>query len=122
MATRSAACPRNFDDWRDRQRHFQLGIEKVRSAGEKTQNPPYSAELEAITDEGERGKRLVELNVQEGVYNLCKTSTIQNAWKQRQELSVHGWAYSLESGIIQDLDVTFDSAEKLVDVFKFENK
>ena len=82
----------------------------------------YSAELEAITDEGERGKRLVELNVQEGVYNLCKTSTIQNAWKQGQELSVHGWAYSLESGIIKDLDVTFDSAEKLVDVFKLESK
>jgi len=82
----------------------------------------YSAELEAITDETERGKRLVELNVQEGVYNLCKTSTVQNAWKNGQELSVHGWAYSLETGIIQDLDVSFNSDEKLIDVFKFEHK
>lgn len=82
----------------------------------------YSTELDAITDETERGKRLVELNVQEGVYNLCKTSTVQNAWKNGQELSVHGWAYSLETGIIQDLDVNYNSAENLIGVFKFENK
>lgn len=82
----------------------------------------YSTELDAITDETERGKRLVELNVKEGVYNLCKTSTVQNAWKNGQELSVHGWAYSLETGIIQDLDVNYNSAENLIGVFKFENK
>ncbi|MEO5910347.1 MAG: carbonate dehydratase [Pelobium sp.] len=82
----------------------------------------YSSELDAIEDEVERGKRLVELNVNENVYNLCKTSTIQNAWNQGQELSVHGWAYSLETGIIKDLEVSFDSDENLGNVFKFESK
>lgn len=81
----------------------------------------YSTELDAIKDEGERGKKLVELNVKEGVYNLCKTSTIQNAWKQGQELSVHGWAYSLDTGIINDLKVNYSSEENLIDVFKLED-
>ena len=82
----------------------------------------YAAELDAIEDEVEKGKKLVELNVVENVFNLCKTTTIQNAWKQGQELSVHGWAYSLESGIIKDLEVSFNSDEKLGNVFKFDNK
>ncbi|MFC5283866.1 carbonate dehydratase [Pedobacter alpinus] len=82
----------------------------------------HSSVLDNIENKEERGKKLVELNVIENVYNLCKTSTIQNAWNQGQELSVHGWAYSLETGIIKDLDVSFNSDEKLGDVFKFENK
>lgn len=82
----------------------------------------YSAELELIEDESERGKRLVELNVIEGVYNLCKTSTVQNAWKQGQELSVNGWAYSLETGIIKDLHVSCNSEEVLNDVYKLSYK
>lgn len=82
----------------------------------------HAVELDQIENQTERGERLVELNVIENVYNLCKTSTIQNAWKQGQELSIHGWAYSLETGIIKDLDVSFNSDEKLGDVFKFENK
>ena len=58
----------------------------------------------------------------ENVYNLCKTSTIQNSWKQGQELSVHGWVYSLETGLIKDLEVSFNSDEKLGGVFKFDAK
>lgn len=82
----------------------------------------YSNELDGLKDDEERGKRLVELNVVENVYNLCKTSTLQNAWKQGQELSVHGWVYSLETGIIKDLEVSFNSDEKLGGVFKFDAK
>ncbi len=82
----------------------------------------YAFELDLMEDEKEKGKRLVELNVIENVYNLCKTSTLQNAWQQGQELSVHGWAYSLETGIIKDLKVSFNSDEKLGNVFKFNTK
>ncbi len=80
----------------------------------------YAFELDTMEDEEERGKRLVELNVMENVYNLCKTSTLQNAWKQGHKLSVHGWAYSLETGIIKDLKVSFNSDEKIGNVFKFD--
>ncbi len=81
----------------------------------------YAFELDMMEDKVEKGNRLVELNVIENVYNLCKTSTLQNAWNQGQELSVHGWAYSLETGIIKDLKVSFTSDEKLGNVFKFDN-
>ena len=81
----------------------------------------YAFELDMMEDQVEKGNRLVELNVIENVYNLCKTSTLQNAWNQGQELSVHGWAYSLETGIIKDLKVSFTSDEKLGNVFKFDN-
>ncbi|WP_017259376.1 carbonic anhydrase [Pedobacter arcticus] len=80
----------------------------------------HAFELDMMEDETERGKRLVELNVIENVYNLAKTSTVQNAWKQDHQLSVHGWAYSLETGIITDLKVSFNSDEKIGDVFKFD--
>jgi carbonic anhydrase len=81
----------------------------------------YAFELDMMEDQVEKGNRLVELNVIENVYNLCKTSTVQNAWNQDQELSVHGWAYSLETGIIKDLKVSFTSDEKLGNMFKFDN-
>ena len=47
---------------------------------------------------------LCELNVKEQVRNICNTSIVQQAWKKGRELSVHGWIYSIENGIIKDLD------------------
>ena len=78
----------------------------------------HAQELDAITDEQERTNRLVELNVIEGVENISKTSIVQNAWKNKQELQVHGWVYSLETGIIKDLQVSTRNTESLEDVFK----
>ncbi len=70
-------------------------------------------ELDAIEDETARFDRLVELNVIEQVFDLIKTSIIQNAWKSRSEPFVHGWVYSLNTGLIKDLGVTFDSNSTL---------
>jgi len=80
----------------------------------------HAKELEAISDESERASRLVELNVIENVYNLCKTSIVQNAWKNGQELNVHGWVYSLATGKINDMKVSTSNNGKLDDVFKFK--
>ncbi len=46
---------------------------------------------------------LCELNVKEQVKNICNTTIVQNAWKQNNELSVHGWIYSIENGILKNL-------------------
>ncbi|UOE50344.1 carbonate dehydratase [Mucilaginibacter sp. SMC90] len=80
----------------------------------------HADELDAITDETERSNRLVELNVIENVNNLCKTSIVQNAWTNGQELSVHGWVYSLSTGAISDMKVSTSSNEKMDAVFKFK--
>ncbi|HSP11448.1 MAG TPA: carbonate dehydratase [Salegentibacter sp.] len=75
-------------------------------------------ELDAIEDEKERQDRFVELNVKEQVYDLSKTSIVQNAWKQGQELQVHGWVYGVGSGIIKDLEVTVENNNELSSVYK----
>jgi carbonic anhydrase len=80
----------------------------------------HADELDAITDETERSNRLVELNVIENANNLCKTSIVQNAWANGQELSVHGWVYSLSTGAINDMKVSTSSNEKMDAVFKFK--
>ena len=80
----------------------------------------HAAELDAIEDETKRGDRLVELNVIENVNNLCKTSIVQNAWQNGQQLSVHGWVYSLATGIITDMKVSTDNNSKMAEVFRFE--
>jgi len=80
----------------------------------------HAKELDAISDESERASRLVELNVIENVYNLCKTSIVQNAWKNGQELNVHGWVYSLATGKINDMKVSTSNNDKLDNVFKFK--
>ncbi len=63
----------------------------------------HRAELDAISDEGRRVDRLVELNVQEQILNLAKTSIIQRAWKNDQRPDLHGWVYGLDNGIINPI-------------------
>lgn len=58
-------------------------------------------EIDVISDEEERTNRLVELNVQEQVINLAKTSIIQKAWKSEHRPSLHGWVYGLKDGLIK---------------------
>jgi carbonic anhydrase len=60
-------------------------------------------ELDSIENEDERVDRLIELNVQEQVMNLAKTSIVQRAWKYEQRPHLHGWVYSLHDGIIKPI-------------------
>lgn len=61
----------------------------------------HRKELDEIKEEETRVNRLVELNVQEQVANLAKTSIIQRAWKQDNRPDLHGWVYGLKDGIIK---------------------
>ncbi len=60
-------------------------------------------EIDGIADEETRTDRLVELNVQEQVMHLAKTSIIQRAWKNEQRPDLHGWVYGLKDGIINSV-------------------
>jgi carbonic anhydrase len=62
----------------------------------------------------------VELNVKEQVYDLAKTSIVQAAWKKGQELSIHGWAYGIHSGIVNDLNVNFKDNTSLEAVYRLD--
>jgi carbonic anhydrase len=61
----------------------------------------HREELDNIKEEEKRVDRLVELNVQEQVYNLAKTSIIQRAWLEAKRPDLHGWVYGLKDGIIK---------------------
>lgn len=54
---------------------------------------------------------LCELNVKEQVTNICNTTIVQNAWKQGRELTVHGWIYNIENGILKDLDTCVTTSD-----------
>jgi carbonic anhydrase len=69
----------------------------------------HRCELEAIDDQGERLNRLCELNVMRQVRNVASDVFVQDAWARGQSLSVHGWVYSLSTGLVNDLDVTVTS-------------
>ena len=80
----------------------------------------HQKELDGIQSETQRNRRLTELNVIEQVYNLCKTSIIQNAWANKKQLHVHGWAYDVADGLINDLNVTVIDNKEIGGVYKFE--
>lgn len=81
----------------------------------------HQKELDDIQDMQARFDRFVELNVIEQALDLTKTSIIQNAWAERNGPKIHGWVYSLKTGLITDLGVSMD-AERLPNIFKILNE
>lgn len=80
----------------------------------------HHKELDAIEDKTQRARRFVEVNVMEQVHDLCKTSIVQNAWKNKQPLHVHGWVYDIHDGIIKDLNVNFTCTKDLHKVYHLD--
>ncbi len=60
-----------------------------------------------------RHDRLCELNVLEQVVNVSQTTVLQDAWARGQDVTVHGWVYSLRNGRVNALGVEVDSAKAL---------
>lgn len=81
----------------------------------------HQAELDNIKDRKEKLDRFVEVNVEEQVFDLAKTSIIQNAWKSGQELYLHGLVYDLSNGLLKDLDVNISSDTDINQIHKFKN-
>ncbi len=79
----------------------------------------HAAELNAIDDVTKRSDLLVEYNVIESVENISETSIVQNAWKNGEDLQVHGWVYSLQTGLIKDLKVSNSNNTNMDKVFRF---
>lgn len=80
----------------------------------------HQDELNAINDENERYKRLVELNVEEQCINVLKTASVQIAVRQRG-ITVHGWVFDIETGRLVDLKIDFISkVEKIREIYHLE--
>jgi carbonic anhydrase len=77
--------------------------------------------LDAITNEEEKYKKLVELNVQEQCINVIKTAEVQKAFKERG-LRVYGWIFDIHSGKLIDLNINFTEILKdITKIYKISN-
>lgn len=78
----------------------------------------HHSKLELITDHNLRLDRLCELNVIEQVNNVCHTTIVQEAWRNGQQLSVNGWIYGVNNGVIKDLGVCISSVEEINSIYR----
>jgi carbonic anhydrase len=76
-------------------------------------NHKYTDHLACISEEEARINRLCELNVIEQVLNAAATTLVQSAWDRNQELTVHGWAYGLQDGLVRQLGISISSPQQL---------
>ena len=78
----------------------------------------HKDELNAISDEEQRYRRLVELNVQEQCVNVIKTSVVQKAIKER-DIVVHGWVFDIHTGKLIDLQIDFEKIlSEIMDIYR----
>lgn len=79
----------------------------------------HNYELKSISDETARFNRLVELNVEEQVKNLSKTTIVQRAWKNFQMPHLHGWVFDMKTGLINEV-MEIVACSEVDPIFKYE--
>ncbi|MBC7534165.1 MAG: carbonate dehydratase [Ferruginibacter sp.] len=80
----------------------------------------HREEIDSLLTEKDRVNRLTELNVQEQIFNLAKTSIIQSAWKHEQRPHLHGWVYGLEDGIIKPV-CEMEAGSAMDPIYEYDN-
>ncbi|TDE16794.1 carbonate dehydratase [Dyadobacter psychrotolerans] len=79
----------------------------------------HSLELDAIQHEKPRFDRLVELNIIEQVKNLSKTTIVQKAWHNGEQVHLHGWVFGLHDGIIKPI-IEMPPGTKVEGVYQYD--
>lgn len=80
----------------------------------------HQDEVDGQPNEEERVNRLVEINVQEQIDNLAKTSIVQKAWAQGRNLALHGWVHNLKTGLAHEIDEVTRETHRLNDIYRFQ--
>jgi carbonic anhydrase len=78
----------------------------------------YDQLLEQFPEDAAKLKRLCELNVIEQAVNVCQTTIVREAWERGQDLTVHGWVYSLQDGLVKDLKMSTSQPDDLAKVLQ----
>jgi carbonic anhydrase len=78
----------------------------------------HASRLAAADNDSQRADWLCELNVIEQVANVCQTPVCRAAWGRGQDLTVHGWIYGIQDGLLQDLKVTVSKLEEAKTVYE----
>jgi carbonic anhydrase len=77
----------------------------------------HEKHLAGAGDDAKACDRLCELNVIEQVANVCQTTIVRDAWERGQELTVHGWIYGLQDGLLQNLHMTVTGSDQAALVY-----
>jgi carbonic anhydrase len=72
----------------------------------------HAGHLHSLAGDPGAADRLCELNVIEQVANVCQTTILRDAWDRGQEVSVHGWIYGIEDGLLRDMRMTVSGRER----------
>lgn len=75
-------------------------------------------QLATIDDDKAKVDRLCELNVVEQVFNIAQTTVMKDAWQRGQPVTVHGWCYGLQDGLVRDLDMSIGRERDLRDAYQ----
>ena len=73
----------------------------------------HGARLKELSNDDSCHAGLCELNVIEQVTNVCATTIVQDAWERGQELTIHGWIYGLNDGLLRDLNMTIGATNEV---------
>ena len=68
--------------------------------------------------EDARANALCDINVIEQVVNVCVSTVLVDAWARDQNVTVHGWAFGVHDGLLQDLQMTIASPDQLDDFYR----
>jgi len=84
--------------------YFEHWLRNIRNVQDR-----YKKELDTLSCPDERHRRLVELNVQEQCFHLNANNIVQMAQAKTDRPRIHGMAYDIETGLLKDLDIDFQS-------------
>jgi len=68
--------------------------------------------LDSLSD-AKRADALVDLNVIEQVVNVCVSTVMVDAWAKGQNVTIHGWAFGVHDGLLQDLHMSVTSTDSI---------
>mgnify|MGYP001130333001 CR=1 FL=1 len=100
--------------------HHDMGIANKWLRNIKDVYRFHRQEVDGIISDDQKIDRMVELNVQEQVMNLAKTSVVQRAWKHEQRPHLHGWVYDLKDGIINPV-CEMPAGTDLQDIYEYDD-
>ena len=61
----------------------------------------------------------MELNIIEQVKNLSKTTIIQKAWYNGEQVHLHGWVFGLHDGIIKPI-IEMPPGTEVEGIYKYD--
>ena len=68
--------------------------------------------------EAQRADALCDLNVIEQVVNVCVSTVMVDAWAKGQKVHIHGWAFGVHDGLLQDLQMTVSSTDSIEPLYR----